>query len=95
MIARLYSNENLPVPVVTALRMSGHEALTSLDAGKANDAIPDDEVLRFANADQRAVITQPGSRRHHRLHRGHGFSGSRRPHPESTACYGLAPRPVA
>ncbi len=31
--------------------------LTSLDAGKANDAIPDDEVLRYATADQRALIT--------------------------------------
>jgi hypothetical protein len=58
MIARLYSNENFPVPVVTALRMSGHDVLTSLDAGKANDAIPDDEVLRFAKSDQRAARIQ-------------------------------------
>jgi Domain of unknown function (DUF5615) len=58
MIARLYSNENFPVPVVTALRMSSHEVLTSLDAGKANDAIPDDEVLRFAKSDQRAARIQ-------------------------------------
>jgi Domain of unknown function (DUF5615) len=55
MIARLYSNENSPVAVVTALRMSGHDVLTPLDAGKANDAIPDDEVLRDVSADQRAV----------------------------------------
>jgi Domain of unknown function (DUF5615) len=58
MIARLYSNENFPVPVVTALRRSSHDVLTSLDAGKANDAIPDDEVLRFAKSDQRAVRIQ-------------------------------------
>ncbi len=57
MIARLYSNENFPLPVVTDLRGLGHDVLTSLDAGKANDAIPDDEVLRYASADQRAVIT--------------------------------------
>lgn len=49
MIARLYSNENFPLPVVEALRTLGHDVLTSLDAGKANDAIPDDEVLRYAS----------------------------------------------
>ncbi len=57
MIARLYSNEKFPLPVVAALRMLGHDVLTSLDAGKANDAIPDEEVLRYASADRRAVIT--------------------------------------
>lgn len=57
MIARLYSNENIPLPVVVALRDFGHDVLTSLEAGKANNAIPDDEVLRFASENQRAVIT--------------------------------------
>ena len=57
MIARLYSNENFPLPVVIALRALGHDVLTSFDAGKANDAIPDDEVLRFATESQRAVLT--------------------------------------
>lgn len=57
MTARLYSNENFPLPVVVALRALGHDVLTSLDAGKANDAIPDDEVLRFAIEQGRAVIT--------------------------------------
>jgi predicted nuclease of predicted toxin-antitoxin system len=57
MIARLYANENFPLPVVVALRGYGHDVLTSLDAGKANEAIPDVEVLRHASADQRAVIT--------------------------------------
>ena len=74
MIARLYSNENFPFPVVAALRGFGHDVLTSLDAGKANDAIPDDEVLRDATADQRAVITH--NRQDfihlHRLHPDHG-----------------------
>ncbi len=57
MIARLYANENFPLPVVVALRELGHDVLTTRDAGKANDAIPDDEVLRFAVASGRAVIT--------------------------------------
>jgi predicted nuclease of predicted toxin-antitoxin system len=70
MIARLYSNENFPLPVVAALRELGHDVLTSLEAGKANDAIPDDEVLRFASADQRAVLTH-NRQDFIRLHRHH------------------------
>ncbi len=57
MIARLYSNENFPLPAVIALRELGHDVLTSLGAGKANQAIPDEEVLRFATENERAVIT--------------------------------------
>lgn len=57
MIARLYANENFPLPVVIALRALGHDVLTSSDAGKANEAIPDDRVLRFATENEHAVIT--------------------------------------
>ncbi len=57
MIARLYSNENFPLPVVEALRKLGHDVLTTGDARKANVGIPDEEVLRFAIENQRAVIT--------------------------------------
>lgn len=57
MIARLYSNENFPLPVVIALRELGHDVLTSLDAGNTNQAIPDEEVLRFAIEHEPAVIT--------------------------------------
>ena len=57
MMARPYANENFPLPVVIALRELGHDVLTTQDAGKANDAIPDGEVLRFAVRDGRAVIT--------------------------------------
>lgn len=57
MMARLYSNENFPLPAVIALRQLGHDVLTSLDAGKANDAIPDESVLAFAIEQKRAVIT--------------------------------------
>lgn len=70
MTARLYSNENFPLPVVAALRERGHDVLASLDAGKANDAIPDEEVLRFASADQRAVLTH-NRQDFIRLHRQH------------------------
>ena len=57
MIARLYANENFPLPVVIALRELGHDVLTTRDAGKANDAISDEEVLRFAVGNGRAVLT--------------------------------------
>lgn len=57
MTARLYSNENFPLPVVNALREFGHDVLTTRDAGKANEAIPDEAVLQFAIETGRAVIT--------------------------------------
>jgi len=56
-MARLYANENFPLPVVEALRELGHDVLTTVEAGKAGQAVPDAEVLRFATAQGRAVIT--------------------------------------
>lgn len=61
-MARLYADENFPLPVVQALRRLGHDVLTSLDAGNAGRAVPDDEVLAFAVAGGRAVLTL--NRRH-------------------------------
>ena len=66
-MARLYSNENFPLPVVTALRALGHDVLTTVEAGKAGQAVPDDEVLSFATGEGRALLTL--NRRHFvRLH---------------------------
>jgi predicted nuclease of predicted toxin-antitoxin system len=56
-MARFYSNENFPLPVVEALRRLGHDVLTVQEAGNANQEIPDDEVLAFASADNRALLT--------------------------------------
>ena len=56
-MARFYSNENFPLPVVVDLRRSGHDVLTSFEAGNANRRIPDDQVLAFATSDGRAVLT--------------------------------------
>jgi hypothetical protein len=47
---RFYTNENIPAQVVAELRRLGHDVMTSLDAGRANSAVPDDEVLAFAGA---------------------------------------------
>jgi len=66
-VARFYSNENIALPLVEALRRLGHDVLTSLDAGNANRAVPDEEVLRFAAAEKR--ILRSYNRRHFlRLH---------------------------
>ncbi len=67
-MTRLYGNENFPLPVVEALRAFGHDVLTTQDAGKAGQAIPDEQVLAFAIVKQRAVLTI--NRKHFiRLHR--------------------------
>ena len=56
-MARLYSNENFPQPAVEELRRRGHDVLTTRDAGKSGQAIPDDAVLAFAMSESRAVLT--------------------------------------
>jgi hypothetical protein len=61
-MARFYSNENFPLPVVERLRELGHDVLTTLDAGQSNQALPDEDVLAFAIDQQRAVLTL--NRRH-------------------------------
>jgi predicted nuclease of predicted toxin-antitoxin system len=53
----LYSNENLSIDLVERIREFGYDVLTSYQAGQANQAIPDDEVLAYATANQRSVIT--------------------------------------
>ena len=66
-MARFYSNENIPLQVVRALRASGHDVLTSLEAGNANASIPDHEVLAFATSQRRILLSH--NRRHFvRLH---------------------------
>lgn len=61
-MARLYANENFPLPVVESLQSLGHDVLTTLTAGNAGQAIPDEAVLAFAIAHQRALLTL--NRRH-------------------------------
>jgi predicted nuclease of predicted toxin-antitoxin system len=56
-LAALYSNENFPLPVVEVLRQLGHDVLTTADTGKAGDAVSDPEVLAFASAQGRALLT--------------------------------------
>lgn len=56
-MTRLYSNENFPLDVVEFLRELGHDVLTSYEAKKANQAIPDDEVLAYASEQNRSLLT--------------------------------------
>ena len=68
-MARIYADEQYPFPVVKILRNLGHDVLTVQEAGKANQKIPDDEVLAFAVSTNRAVVTlnRPDFIRLHKL----------------------------
>lgn len=61
-MAALYTNENFPLPAVVELRRLGHDVLTIQETGRADIATPDEEVLAFANAQARILITL--NRRH-------------------------------
>lgn len=56
-MTRCYADENIPLPVVVSLRDLGHDVLTTAESGRAGQAIPDADVLAFAIAEQRIVIT--------------------------------------
>lgn len=78
-MARLYSNENFPLPVVDELRKLGHDVLTIQETGKANQAMTDEDVLAFANKEKRILLTL--NRRHFiKLH------NKRQPHAGIIAC---------
>ncbi|MBM4465167.1 MAG: hypothetical protein FJ014_06410 [Chloroflexi bacterium] len=67
-MARLYSNENFPLPAVEELRRLGHDVLTIQETGQANQSLSDDALLAFAHAEGRILLTN--NRRHFiRLHR--------------------------
>ena len=56
-MARFYADENFPAPVTRALRELGHDVLTALEDGKANQKIADDAVLARSTEWERAVLT--------------------------------------
>ncbi len=66
-MARLFGDENFPLPVVEELRRLGHDVVTMHDPDKARQSMADEAVLDLASADHRAVLTL--NRRHFiRLH---------------------------
>jgi predicted nuclease of predicted toxin-antitoxin system len=67
-VAALYADENVPPELSDRLRALGHDVLTALADGRANQRVPDPDVLARASALGRAVVT--GNRHdYHRLHR--------------------------
>lgn len=56
-MASFYTNENFPIKVAEHLREMGHDVLTSQEAGKANQRIPDEDVLKFATESKRILLT--------------------------------------
>ena len=56
-MAKFYSNENFPRRTIEVLRELGHDVLTSLEAGNANQRIPDESVLEFAKQQKRMILT--------------------------------------
>jgi hypothetical protein len=66
-MALLYADEDFSYPVIQRLQQLGHDILTAYAAGQAGQSIADTEVLAFATAAGRAVLTF--NRRHFiRLH---------------------------
>jgi len=61
-MAHLYADEDFPFPVVKRLRQLGHDVLTALEAGQANQAIEDADQLAIATSLGRAILTR--NRRH-------------------------------
>ena len=56
-MAKLYGDENFPLPVVDELRQLGHDVITIQDTGKGQQGVSDEAVLAFAIAEERAVLT--------------------------------------
>ncbi len=66
-MARLYADENFPQQVVVALRALGHDVLSVVETGRAEQSWPDEEVLEYARLQGRCLLTL--NRRHFiRLH---------------------------
>lgn len=72
-MARLYADEQFPRIVVKLLRALGHDILIVQEAEKANQSIPDEDVLAFAISNHRTVLTINRSDfiRLHNLQRSH------------------------
>src|SRR5260370_41990270 len=64
----LFADENVRLPLVKALRNLGHDVITAQEDGRANQSIPDPEVLAHATRLCRAVLTN-NRRDYHRLHK--------------------------
>jgi predicted nuclease of predicted toxin-antitoxin system len=66
-VARLLADENVPLPVVEALRSHGHDVV-ALTASSLGSGASDASILALARAEQRVVVTLD-RRDFFRLHR--------------------------
>ena len=78
-MARLFADENFPKPTVEGLRRLGHDVLTVAEVDLAGLGIPDEEVLAFAHADGRVILTH--NRKHFR-----NLHDAGRPHSGMVLC---------
>ncbi|MBX9601342.1 MAG: DUF5615 family PIN-like protein [Bryobacteraceae bacterium] len=79
-MARFYTNENIELQIVQALRALGHDVLTSFEAGNANRSVDDDDVLSFAVEQNRVLVS------HNRLHFVRRHWHRTRPHVGIVVC---------
>jgi len=56
-MARLFADENFPLPVVVQLRHLGHDVLTIQEVGMGNQQMSDEAVLAAATSQNRVVLT--------------------------------------
>lgn len=56
-MAEFLADENFRLEVVEALRGLGHDVVTTVDAGLANQAVSDRAILEHAGGEGRAVLT--------------------------------------
>jgi hypothetical protein len=66
-MAALYIDENVPRELADRLRQLGHDILTALEAGQANQKISDPDQLAYATQIGRAILTN-NRWDFHRLH---------------------------
>ena len=68
-MARLYADENFPLPVTEHLRQLEHDVVTVQETGRAGEGVPDSEILLEATRLGRTVLTL--NRKHFlRIHAG-------------------------
>jgi Domain of unknown function (DUF5615) len=78
-LARLFADENFPLPVVEDLRILGHDVVTTHEAGMAETGVSDTDILTHGASEGRAVLTL--NRKHFiQLHR------QRPEHPGIVVC---------
>jgi predicted nuclease of predicted toxin-antitoxin system len=56
-MAKLYADENFNLKSVALLKELGHDVLTPHDTGQANQRVPDETVMEFAQRTERIVLT--------------------------------------